>query len=250
MPFLFRLSNEQIQFGSQSVILPVTGTTIISTTGLISYYSFNSGSVVTTTLANYASGNAVFDAKFTGTNITTNSFTSRLLTCGYFNTQNNGTINNITLNNQLGISIACWINTVSNGQYNGYGIECNGVAGGTYHTNIFAILDNGQVWEDGSGYNNYTTGFALNTWYHVVLTRSYSATGTNCSVIAYCNGEQTFSSNTGTCSTLSSMQYFHQMGASPYANRNLRTPNMYLDECRVYNRVLTSAEAASLYSYR
>ena len=199
---------------------------VINTNELFLYYPFDNNSQNETSVGNYATGTAVFDTTIkSGSNLNNDTFEN--------NGQSNGglQINRvIPVSSSSGLSYAFWINIK---QFNNYGF-------------IFTISNgnNRYVLTNEKSTNNlrissFLTGYAMpqNTWFHLCVT-----TKTNGSSIYYINNvPTTFNGDYPNFTNVSGKNAICLDDRGSGANA-------FIDEFRLYNRVITSAEVTTLFN--
>jgi len=231
-------------------IKPVATYPLNTDSSLLLYYTFETTNGLS--LLNNKTG--LYDASLSNTAIVTTANKKNGSQSGYFN----GTGYYVTLPSTLtigtnGFTIACWINITalpfSNcviwqlGDGNGSGSPAwNGnISFGIYSNNVI------QVGSFKHGINcSYSSGFSTGSWYHIVFTFNSSF-----QCLLYVNGSQVQSSNGSEYTFVNSPVSYCYLGNGTY-NGGFGNPsyNGYLDDFRIYNRVLSAAEIASLYTYK
>lgn len=239
-----------------------------SDSSLLVYYTFED-----------VSGNLVFnkktnnyDASLNGTAnslISTSTYKNGTRSLSPTGASNSWLINSNRYNVGLnGFTIACWFN-ISSTNFNsgGYLWSFNNylgdASGNAYFLNLtvddsnYLLINsnsNGINWGRNGG--KYTTSLSLNTWYHVVVCIS-SPTPTPLTSYMYVNGSlvQTLNltSNGGTY-PVASDGIIERLAIGGYYNSGGISTNTafngYIDDYRLYNRVLSAAEITSLYNYK
>ena len=225
----------------QSPFAAATGTELVAnnpvTSGLAGWWKFDEG---TGTVAFDSSGkNANGNWQGTlGSQWTTNS------KVGAYAGNFNGSNNYVNVGNWGSFpaqgTISFWTNTAALASYpNALTTNYNGGNAGIRFEQsgggFTAVIGN-----DGGTYNGftYTSGMAINTWYHVVLTWD---TSTN-SVAGYWNGVRVFSaSNSYWATTIPNF-------AIGEGFNTLRYWNGKIDDVRIYKRALSAIEINQLYT--
>ncbi len=230
-----------------TAVLFQNGYDAISSTNLLLYYSFDSATASGNNLANLASGTIVYDVSMVNTP-TISSSTYKVGTSSiYFNNALSQTAKiNKTINfTTNGTSITFWVYPVT--------IDPN--------ARIFSFSDSGSFY-DMTDFN-FTSGMALRydnvnrgnlyvaipaqTWTFVCITMSYSS-GTTSVWNIYLNGNSTpTASETGKNYPKNTNKTFNYFAR---AQDNTAFGNIYLDEFRFYQRIITTAENTTLYNYR
>ena len=223
-------------------------------TALVEYLRFDTGDVLNNQIANMglvnASHSLAYDTTLYGSPILSNS--TYKIGNASLNLQTNiyQTNQAIKVNNTVSISgtfsIACWIYittyqdymTICELNYNSSNVNPFWIC--LYQQNIFAFF--------GSTYVNFSTvnstKLSSNTWYHIALTVS------NSSYVAYVNGTALILTGGGT--TYASSTYaapspaqYHYIGYGESRSANFIG---YIDDFRIYSRVLSSTDIANLYT--
>ena len=115
-----------------------------------------------------------------------------------------------------------------------------GVDGSGSHPYVFFRTVAGM----GRSQNATSAPLALNTWYHVVATATYGAT----SPTIYVNGvSQTLTVSDGSASTYNFPSTSNPLNIGAASN-GASYFHGYIDDARVYNRVLSAAEVSSIYN--
>jgi hypothetical protein len=203
----------------------------------------NSGDIVTK-LANYApynNGSIIgYDANI-NTGFSINTTNQKIGSgCGYFN----GTANNgffppaLSFTNGQGLTFCCWVYTST-------------------ITNVGRLLNSNtspyfQIMQNGSGnltanfggvsVTTSTVIFGTSTWTHIVVTVSPSVSA--CVVSIYINGVYNTASSSG--SSMATNSYPLTVGTDGGSGGNYTG---YMDDWRIYSRVLTTTEITNLYNY-
>jgi hypothetical protein len=222
-----------------------TGYDIISTSSLLIYYSFNSGTISNNNVSNYATGKKVEDAIFLNNTTVQNEKLYLPSANAADGLQINREINTVDYTN---LTISMWLNLNSD-NYAGAFTFITGLftlnATSADITRWFVRLSpfTGNM-ELGTDANLKTTSFkpVINNWYHVVIRLSNSNTGD-----LWINGA-----------------FFQNIDGAGYPNfRNEsggnclgRNPSNsgrgivgFMDEYRHYSRYITNDEITTLYDY-
>jgi len=217
-------------------------TFFMESNGLTNYYSFDSG----ITVANYASGNAVSDITLYGGAVISSSVFKVGSGSLYLNAANSqyaqiaSSALTITTN---GVSFACWFNFNSS---NGYWARLFDFGSGPENSNILyapfnsvlSVNNNITVFQPTVGYN-YTD----NNWHHFCWTIAYTSLTTDTNTWKlYIDGVVVYTTAVGNYPNITTRTN-NYIGKSnwddPYATG-------YVDDFRIYNRVVSSSEVLSL----
>ena len=266
-------SNSSICMGGVSMNYSFTlgsGSTVTDTSGLVLYYPFDVSTNVGTAVKNYASAIPVTDASLNGTAAIV-SYTSLSIpfsamnlgtgclsidgTSTSYTKVGNWTLSIPTASGDGGFSITGWFCATS--------FPLNAVIFGLQNTSSYMFLFLNQ-----SNQLSFFTTLASNVtvpattyskfWYHFAIVCRYNNT-TTCSCSIFINGGLVGTSNTlqnpNTASEYSN-NYFggiptgitSLLSSSPYY---ITSNNFvgYIDDIRVYNRVLTANEVTALWMY-
>ena len=234
-------------------IKPVASYPLNTDSTLLLYYTFETTNGVN--LLNNKTG--IYDASLSNTAIVTTSNKKNGSQSGYFN----GTGYYVTLPSTLtigtnGFTIACWINITAFPSNNTTILQLgdgngNGSNGQFQNGNLgFYLYSNSNIQFYAFAYSVsgvYTSNFTPGAWYHIAYTYNSSFQS-----VMYVNGiaVQTITNNGTYPFTSYPIQYFY-LGNGTY-NGGFGNPsyNGYLDDFRLYNRVLSASEVASLYNYK
>jgi hypothetical protein len=212
------------------------------------YYKFNVGDSNGTSLFNYASNS--YDATLNG-GATISSSNAKVGTGALQLTASNlqyVEVNTFTTGTN-GMSFSFWFKSNNSGAW----ARIFDFGDGPSSNNIdFTVNSNGtnkpgfEVYNSGAYGQTVDTNDNNNVWYHYVWTMTYSAYDSlNSTWKIYTNGNftSTYNNNYYPKNISRTKQY---IGKSNWPDAYF---NGYIDEFRMYNRVLTATEAAALYNY-
>jgi hypothetical protein len=229
-------------------IKPVASYPLNTDSSLLLYYTFETTNGIS--LLNNKTG--LYDASLSNTAIITTANKKNGSKSALFNGTNSyyvtlpsiiyGIINSVN----TGFTVSCWVN-INSTNYSiiwqlGDGNMSNGNLGlsvsnsGFNYGSFFNAINNG-----------YTTGFSTGVWNHHVYTFS-----TSLQSIIYVNGTlvQTFTNVGSNYPFANSPVPYTYLGIGSYNGGLGSAYNGYIDDFRFYNRVLSAAEVASLYTYK
>jgi len=239
---------------------------------LILYYRFNIGDSNGNTLYNYATGSPVADGILNnGATISTSDYK-----VGNASLQLNGnsqyvSINNLNISSTIGMSFCFWFKSINNiegtlatpftffnnGSYGGRRIFFSNTNNWQQSNSLLFQVDiedsikvyNGpQILQSGNNYNN-------SVWTHIGWTLTYSNTGTETPCTGGTTSTWNIYINGSLAYTFNNMNY--PMAQSPvgwawigsaYWNASGSAFRGYIDDFRVYNRILLSSEISTIYS--
>lgn len=212
---------------------PATKYNIISTTNLFLYYSFDSISANGNYIANYATGSPVYDASLAGISVITGN---KLYSSTYGKAQNGLQICQVVpCSSYTGLSFALWFypTLVDNNYYFLSTLQdINGYPSGN---RFYICIDlNNKININGTAIS-YT--ITANSWYHCVVTINSSGT-----VIVYMNNVAY--STTGIYPNFTNISGYNYIAHDPAGFGIVG----YVDEYRLYNRIVNSTEVATLYN--
>jgi hypothetical protein len=199
---------------------------VIDTNELFLYYPFDNNSQNEDSVGNYATGVAVFDTTIKqGSNLNDDTFEN-------YDSNTVGLLINrvIPVSSSSGLSFAFWINIK---QFVSYGFFFSITDGGTrYFVCNEGITNKLRI-------NNFKTSYAMpqNTWFHLCFTIE-----TNGSSIYYVNNIPT-AYNQG-YPNFTNVSGKNAIGADPLN----KGADAFIDEFRLYNRVITPDEVTTLFN--
>jgi hypothetical protein len=215
---------------------------------LISYYTFESSSL--STILNSAPGKGTYDA--TTTLVASTMISSSVYAVGsnsiYLSNGGNNTISLPSLTiGSAGFSISFWFYQTSSNA-NPVVVQLNSYQSST--NSIMIWLNNGGsniTLNFATNSNVYNVTLSTNTWYHLAITSDSSPvySGGGLAVNIYLNGSLvTFNVKNITTYPFNNTSFTGSfIGKSDYGYYFIG----YLDDFRIYNRLLTGAEVAFLY---
>lgn len=208
---------------------------IISSTNLFLYYPFDLGSYDNYSVANYATGNPVFDASFSGTTVISNNMIYTQTPSP--NKGENGVIirKEIACISSPGVSFSMWFNPkfLSSTYY--FLTTLQDTQGYPNGKRFYISIDPNQKITINESVINYTV--TTNTWYHIVVTVTTSG-----SVVVYMNNVAYPTSCT--YPSFINVSGYNSIARDPAGNGLIG----YLDEYRLYNRIINASEAGVLYA--
>lgn len=232
-----------------------SSTNMISNNNLAFHYAFDNNDASGTTIANWASGKRVFDAtayngasistsdyKVNGSSLALSSASSQYVQAGNFKPTSNG------------LTFSVWYRSNGSGNWS----RILDFGNGTANDNIILSPSayNGSVWTTlglsvyyGSVGNNFylsDINYNDNVWRHITWTMTYATPGSSTSTWnIYVNGilKATTTNYYPSPTVTRTMCY---IGKSHWSADGYY--NGYIDEFRIYNRVLSVNEAAGLYA--
>lgn len=240
--------------GGKMMILPVATYPLNTDSSLLLYYTFETTNGVS--LLNNKT--TLYDAYLSNSNIVTTASKKNGNQSAIFNGTTYVTLPSIIygiINSaNTGFTVSCWINvnTVTSCSIWQLG-DGNGSGSPAWNGNLSLSLSNSvlQFYSFKNGINNsYNPGLSTGVWYHIVYTFSSSLQS-----VIYANGVsvQTFTNAGSTYPFVNSPVSYCLLGTGSY-NGTVGAFNTYfngyMDDFRVFNRVLSAAEVASLYTYK
>jgi hypothetical protein len=209
--------------------------------GLTNYYSFDSG----ITVANYASGNAVSDITLYGGAVISSSVFKVGSGSLYMNAANSqyaqiaSSAINITTN---GVSFTCWFNYSSGGWSRLFDFGNGPTTGNILYspTNGLSLHNGITIVQPGGG------GYADSKWHHFCWTIAFSSLTTNTNTWKlYIDGTVVYTTTAGNYPNIITRTQ-NYIGKSGYADYGDPYATGYVDDFRIYNRVISSSEVLSL----
>jgi hypothetical protein len=219
------------------------------TDSMILHLKFDSGDFVGSTLANWATGSAVYtDVNLTGNTLPQSKTTGQKVGTGCCNIASNTTFSMITLPFSFNtyqtpvkqpISVALWFQNTHLGQSYQH-IMCLGSAS----TYIRFIGTNLVLGGSSGEYNAGSTYYNDGLWHHVVLMMNTSG-----QITVYIDGvNKVTNQQSAYFSSTDSNIWLGQFTNSPSAGTNAFAFTGNLDDVRIYSRMLTAAEVGLIYA--
>ena len=247
----------------------------VSATGLSTYYTFDTGTIVSNNVPNIASGTAVNDAiaVAVGGNYPTISTSSYVVGNGSldFNVTSTSSYGYIKKNTFTpttgGLTFVCWLN-FSN--YNNTSTRLFDFANGAPNGNIFYAPYVGFGIFDGATERIYVGGPSFsaavmkqdgtdnNKWIHFAWTLTYAASTSNTSTTkiyknilgSSFNSTPFYTNNACYYPTTSATRTLNYIGMSNWGGASDRPVDGNIDDFRIYDRVLSAEEIQSLFYNR
>jgi hypothetical protein len=234
---------------------------------MVYHYKFNSGDIVSYTIANYASGSAVYSGTF-GNDISAGTISTSDYKVGSgayigltYNPQTRIRLGTMTTSaTYSGYTIATWFKYTSkvSDSYSGYSAIFAATISGVYKGIWIYLGGSGDGWSTSIAINDYYTNssnyLSTNTWTHIAYT--ISAGSSSSTVKLYVNGSLLSSSTVSTVVALNSSLICtlnaSNLGTNPNSfdsqDKSKITGACY-DDFRFYRRELSATEIATIYAY-
>jgi len=232
---------------SSSIIINIDNSGV-SNSNLVVYYPLLNDTY------NYAKGTPVNDLTlYNGATISTSQSNFGYGSLYFNGSSQYANISSTTLQvTNNGLTIASWFNYTGGLSQARLFQFVNGVSQSNTDAIIYVPSQNYiDVFQGNSNVFNQTIGSSLSngTWTHFAWTMTYAEVGSATSTQnVFINGVNVYSTNTGYYPNSSVNRNANFLGKSPWSSDPYATG--YINEFRVYNRVLSSSEVTSLFNYK
>lgn len=227
-----------------------TSRNLINNSNLVLHYQFNIKDLQSTQLANWASGTRVYDTTLNnGADISTSSYKTGNSSLYLNSSGSQYLLNSATTSTTNGLSFSVWYKSSGSGNWarifdfgRGQNIDNIGISPNASNVNQL-----GFFCTPGDNFYLGDINYNDNKWRHIVWTLTYSPEGSSTSIWKiYIDGELKADLTGRVYPSTSVTRNLSYIGKSNWGNDGYY--NGWLDDFRMYNRVLNVSESSILYS--